>query len=655
MDAGGTFTDAVVLDSQGGVEVIKTPTTPEAPEDGVLGAVGPHGQATVVHGTTLTLNRLLQGNLAPVALITHRGTADVPAIGRQSRLDIYDLQPGPQPSLPPARLRFEVPGRRLADGRVAEPYDRKATLAAGTKAVERGATALCVCLLHATRHPEDERRLARWLAPLGLPVHTSAATSPGTVGEVERWSSCLAEAGLANELGGYTERLESRLEDLWLMQSAGGICRPAAAVARPLSTLLSGPAGGVEGACAVAASNGIDRILAFDMGGTSTDVCACEGTPRPVADRTSVTTLAGREWTVPSMEISSIGCGGGSIARVDSGGLLRVGPASAGADPGPAAYGLGDQPTVTDAHVQLGRVAQGVFAGGLSLDPSRVEASLAPAARKLGISMDLAAAGILAVAEAGMEGALRSATTAKGRDSRDFTLVAYGGAGPLHAVGLARRLGIRRVLVPTDPGVLSARGMAEADGLAEQEALIEEPLGGSGSRRWAKLIRTLETGAIRSLADQGHARRNIRTRTWIRLRYAGQSDFLEIPAAASLRAAFETRHLAAYGWILPAAVIECTGLVSRARAPQRALGRGTRPAPTARRSPAAAHHRPCAFLDLVGRSRRVRTSVHQRRDLVPGDRITGPALVEEYSATTVLDPGASAIVGLDGTLLVDTG
>jgi N-methylhydantoinase A len=478
VDVGGTFTDAVlVADERGTVYTAKAPTTPEEQSRGVLAAVrevlaGAGAQPGQVerfaHGMTVATNALLEGRAARTALIATEGFTDVVELGRQARASLYRLcEHGPAPLVPPER-RFAAPERMTPDGPLraldrGEAQDLLERMAQREPAIE----AVAVVLLHSYAHPRHERLLGELLAAQLPSVHVSLSHElVGTFREYERAATTEVDAALSPLLGAYLRRLGTEADTLGLrrpavMQSSGGLTSAEGAAAHAARTALSGPAGGVRGALELARRAGEENVLCFDMGGTSCDACL-------VADgrvaETAAGTVAGRPLALATLDIHTVGAGGGSIAWCDPGGALRVGPRSAGADPGPACYGHGGtQPTVTDANLLLGRLPPDApLAGGLRLDRPAAERAVAGLAAQLGLTAARCAEGIVRVAEMEMLGALRAITVERGIDPRGFALMPFGGAGPLHACALAEELGIRRILCPRTSGVLSALGLAAA-------------------------------------------------------------------------------------------------------------------------------------------------------------------------------------------------
>ncbi len=442
-DTGGTFTDVVAADGT----AAKVPSTPEDPGEAVRAGLASAGEArpdVLAHGTTVATNALLERRGAAVALVTTRGFADVVEIARQDRPSLYDSRVDRPEPLVPRHRRYEVEGRLAADGTELEPLEVESL-----PVLDPAVASVAICLLHADLNPAHERAVARRLGDQGHDVSCSHEVSP-EFREYERTSTTVVNAYLRPVCRSYLRGLDGAAGEVLVLTSAGGLVPAGEAAEIPASLLLSGPAGGVRAAAAVAAACGWPDAISFDMGGTSTDVCLIQGgVPQPATQREA----GGFPVRLPSLDIHTVGAGGGSIARIDPGGALVVGPRSAGALPGPACYGRGgEEPTVTDADLVLGRIPAGAAFPGLGgLDAEAAWAALGRAGVDAG--------GVVAVVDAGMEQALRQVSVARGVDPRELALVAFGGAGPLHACALAEALGMPAVIVPPRAGVLSAVGL----------------------------------------------------------------------------------------------------------------------------------------------------------------------------------------------------
>jgi N-methylhydantoinase A len=655
IDTGGTFTDCVCL-ADGQLRVLKLFSTPADPSLAVLDGLRQMGAGeglNVRHGTTVGTNAMLERTGAQVAFVTTAGFEDTIAIGRQTRARLYDwFQPVPV-SLVPKKLRFGVDERVSAEGEVLRAPSEE-ELAALVKAVRAsGAEAVAISLLFSFANPAAERRVEAALLELGIPVSASHRILP-EFREYERASTTVVNAYLAPKMGSYLTNLENRIAAqhkggrMDVMQSSGGIVPARLAAREPVRTVLSGPAGGVVGACQMARWAGFDRIIGFDMGGTSTDVFLADAAAGG-AERTRESVVAGVPIGVPMLDIHTAGAGGGSIARFDAGGMLKVGPESAGADPGPICFGRGTLPTVTDANLLLGRMDSASFlAGGVKLDRDRAEKLMS---KKMGAlaTVEEFADGILRVVETEMEKAIRVISVERGHDPRSFTLVAFGGGGPLHACALARALRIPRVLVPILPGALSAVGILLADVVRDYSRTVM--LGGDAIGALGKDFRELEQMGAEEFAAEGLKGTAQRT---LDLRYRRQGYELNVEydpqAPARSIEAFHRLHAQRYGFSDAERPIEIVNLRLRMTA------EGEPYVP--RRHELVAGDGSAAFYAEreVFFERRFRpTRFYQREKLTPGDRIAGPAMITEYTAATLLPPGASALVDGFGNLVIDVG
>jgi N-methylhydantoinase A len=552
VDVGGTFTDAVLLDGRAVVYTAKVPSTPAQESIAVLQAVrlvleraGAHAQDVerFAHGMTVATNALLEGRTARTALLATAGFTDVIELARQNRAHLYRLCDAMPAPLVPAELRFGVPERMGPEGplRALDPVAARALIEQLALAEPE---AIAVSLLHSYADAGHELLLGALLAELLPDTHVSLSCDlVGTFREHERTATTALDAALSPLLSSYLRRLAGDARELGLcepqiMQSSGGLTEPQHAGAHAALTVLSGPAGGVGGALALSALAGEPQVLCFDMGGTSCDVCLIDGGQVP---ETAERLIAGRPLALPALDIHTVGAGGGSIAWRDAGGALRVGPASAGADPGPACYGRGGtHATVTDANLVLGRLLEdSPLAGGLTLDRHAAEAAISRLAHELHLAPLECAHGIVRVAEAEMLGALRVMSVERGIDPRGFALMPFGGAGPLHAVALARALGITRVLCPRASGVLSALGLAAA---APRRDLARTVMLGTpgGPALSAELLaerrRVLIDAASAALADAALAEMPARVRVRYELRYRGQSFELPVEEEILTRA-----------------------------------------------------------------------------------------------------------------------
>ncbi len=660
VDTGGTFTDFVYAARDGRPGVFKLASTPGDPSRAIaegLRRIAAElktsvGELEIVHGTTVGTNALLQRRGARAALVTTAGFEDVLAIGRQARPALYDLDAERPEVIIPRALRFGVGERVAATGEVLEALDAGALDALVERLRRARVESVAICLLFSFVRPEHERLVARALAGLGVPLSVSHEILP-EYREFERTSTVAINAYLQPLMGAYLRKL--RAPRLRVMQSSGGSISAGAAAREPVRTILSGPAGGVVGALRAALSAGSPDIITFDMGGTSTDVSLCAGGRLRT---TNEATVAGLPVAVPVLDIHTVGAGGGSIARVDAGGSLRVGPESAGADPGPAAYGRGTLPTVTDANLVLGRFGgAGLLGGDFALDAGRARDALARLARELTAASGRkttaheAALGVVRVVNAGMERALRVVSVERGFDSRSFALVSFGGAGGLHAVALAAGLGIPRVIVPLRPGALSALGALASDVVMDASRTVM--LDASAAARTGELeraFRQMERAAGAALKREGFAAARQRHAPSVAARYKGQSFELEIEwkSAATIAAAFHRAHLARYGYAQAGSAVEIVSARVRSRGLVEKLGR-ERVARSAGASVVAPHGSASVYFS----STPARAALYTRENLGAGARLKTPCIVTEYSSTTLVPASARARVDADGNLIIE--
>jgi N-methylhydantoinase A len=655
VDVGGTFTDAVLLDDDAHVHTAKIPSTPSEESVAVLQAIqavlalaGASTQQVerFAHGMTVATNALLEGRTACTALLATAGFTDVIELARQNRPHLYELCRRAPAPLVPAERRFAVPERMGPDGplRVLDP-------AMARELVEQLALAkpeaVAVALLHSYADPAHEQLLATLLAELAPGIHVSLSSElVGTFREYERTATTVLDAALSPLLSSYLSRLAREAHTLGLcepqiMQSSGGLTEPARAGAHAALTVLSGPAGGVGGALALATLAQEADVLCFDMGGTSCDVCVIEEARVP---ETAERTIAGRPLALPALDIHTVGAGGGSIAWRDAGGALRVGPASAGADPGPACYGRGgEQPTVTDANLLLGRLLEdSPLAGGLALDRRAAERAISRLGRELKLEPIACALGIVRVAEAEMLGALRVMSVERGIDPRGFALMAFGGAGPLHATALARELGIARVLCPRASGVLCALGLAAAAPRRDAARTLMLDDDSLSPERLSQARDTLIAEASAALSCSP-----CRVRVRHELRYRGQSFELAVEEEldrdaldpAALRAAFAQAHELRYGYRDDSAGVELVNMRVSVWGPAPSM----QPRALAASAPLA-DVRPIVF-----DGEPIAASV-LRGELAPGTRVSGPALCALGEATLLIAPGWSGEVDGYGTI-----
>ena len=663
VDIGGTFTDVTLQDAATGrAWTAKTPSTPADPSEGFITGVtlaltearrNPAEVARVLHGTTVATNMILEGRTAPTALITTRGFRHVLEIGRADlpRRDNLWAWIKPRRPVPPG-LVFEAAGRIAADGSELEPLDEEAIRAAARAARTAGVAAIAVCFLHAFANSAHERRALAILAEEAPDLARTASVDVlPVVREYERSMAAVLNAAVMPAISGYIARLESRLDaagiaaPLLLMKSNGGVAGAAAIRRAPAQTALSGPAAGVVGARAVCAAAGVTDLITVDIGGTSADICL-------IARGEIGLTQHGRvgPWPLPlpMVDMVTIGAGGGSIARVGADGTLTVGPQSAGALPGPACYGRGGtEATVTDAHLVLGHLPDRLLGGRMALDAEKARAAVQHTAVALGLPIEQAARGILAIADNNMVGAIRVVSVERGHDPRDFTLVPFGGAGPLHGCALADLLGITRVLVPPSPGVLCAQGLLAADLKAEFSRTVATPLGGADAARLEAAFLALEAEAAAWFYQEAVAPQDCATRRVALMRYEEQGHELAIPFGdiGALGAAFAAAHRALYGFDLPEVPVEIVTL--------RIEAAGALPTPAA-----SAPQGDGAEAAIIGRQTirlpngAAEAPIIDRARLGPGASFAGPAIVTQLDATTLVAPGWQARMDASGALLL---
>ena len=651
VDVGGTFTDFLLWREDAGgsaFEVHKRPSTPDDRSRAVLEGIDELAMTPelVVHGSTVATNALLERTGARTALVTTEGMRDLLVIGRQTRPDIYDLEPVTPEPLVPDELAFELHARLRPDGSVELAPDHSEVRSLIQRAEELGAEALAVSLLYSYLNPTFEQLFDQAATATDLYVSLSSQVSP-EYREVERTSTTALNAYVGPVVSRYLERLQDGLEErgagpLRIVQSDGGSAATERATRLPVATLLSGPAAGVSGAYAIARRAGYERILSFDMGGTSTDVALCDGS---VPSRAELV-IDGFRARTPVVDVHTVGAGGGSIARIDAGGALRVGPQSAGADPGPACYGVGRDFTVTDAQVVLGRLdGAGLLGGAMRLDATRARRAAAGLIHAFQGDPQSAAQAVIDVATANMERASRVVSVQQGHDPREFTLVAFGGAGPLFACALADALEMPRVLVPLMPGVLAALGAVRSDLTATRVRSVLLPL-----ERGSTTALRAALDAAQEEARSEFSAGGVEVTLALDLRYAGQSYELTVgidgpEGVDAAREAFDRLHEARFAHSDPAAPVE----VVNARATARVAGPGAGPPPRF----AAGGGGPAGQAEVWFGGERLRTALYERDAIAPGDRIAGPAIVTQLDTTTLVAPGWVAEADGDGNLVLE--
>ena len=651
IDSGGTFTDCVWLE-RGTLRILKLFSTPADPSQAIASAVkkiaGEGKNVTVLHGTTVGTNTLLQRKGARVAFVTTRGFEDSIEIGRQNRPRLYDFFFEKDPPLAPTDLRFGVPERTSAEGTILQEPTAEALEDMVRRIAAEKPQAIALSLLFSFANPQNERAVADALERLEIPLSISHQILP-EFREYERGSTVLVNAYLQPVMQQYLERLENRASAqnrsrVFVMQSSGGITALATAAAQPVRTVLSGPAGGVVGASEVARLSGLDRIITFDMGGTSTDVALVDGNPTT----TNEAEVAGLPVRVPVLDIHTVGAGGGSLARFDLGGALRVGPESAGADPGPICYGKGDRPTVTDANLVLGRLPADQFLGGeFKLDVNRTRELVRRWLKENGsrLLLESFAAGVIRVVNANMEKAIRVVSVERGHDPRRFALVAFGGAGAMHACELARALRIPRVLVPGYPGALSALGILISDVVKDHSRTVllrglELP------QRPMERVYSELRGEIAAELKREQWQGKVQYERSADLRYQGQGYEINLAYGRDLLERFHAEHKRRYGYSSPDRAIEIVTLRMRGRLPSaEKVGRMKIQQEPGNLKAGSAQ----VWFD----GRKIGTRILPRGELRAGRKYSGPAIVTEYSATTVVPPRMRFAADRTGNLVIE--
>jgi N-methylhydantoinase A len=655
IDSGGTFTDCVWLQDST-LQILKVFSTPADPAQAIADAVkkiaGDALDIIVLHGTTVGTNTLLQRKGARVAFVTTKGFEDSIEIGRQQRPKLYDFFFEKDPALSPAELRFGVDERTTAEGEIL----RAPTAASLKSVVEQIAAqkpqAIALSLLFSFANPQNEKAVVAALAALNLPISVSHQILP-EFREYERASTVLVNAYLQPVMESYLQKLQqkagadsSRQARIFVMQSSGGITALATAAEQPVRTVLSGPAGGIVGAAAVAKHSGFDRIITFDMGGTSSDVALIDGQPTT----TNEADVAGLPVRVPVLDIHTVGAGGGSLARFDAGGALRVGPESAGADPGPICYGKGERPTVTDANLLLGRLPADQFLGGdFQLDLPRTQNIVAQWLRKnqSSLSAEEFAAGVVRVVNANMEKAIRVVSIERGHDPRQFSLVAFGGAGAMHACELAQALRIPRVIVPAYPGALSALGILISDVVKDHSRtiLLRVAPGKNFSAQLDHIFAELKQNIAAELKKEDWQGTAVFEPS-CDIRYRGQGYELNLPYSARVLKRFHAEHKRRYGYSSPERDLEIVTVRMRGRvaSPEKLSRLRIQKEPGRLKSSSQMVH-------FAGRH--CKTQIVPRSSIQQGRRYRGPAIITEYSATTVVPPGLRYQKNRAGNLLIE--
>ncbi len=648
VDTGGTFTDFAYLEGSR-IEILKVPSTRANPADAVvcgLDGIGEQRRFDVVHGSTVATNALLERRGARTALVTSAGFEDLIEIGRQDRPELYSLVVKKPDPLVPRSLRFGVTDRTLPSGEILSRPGREELNHLVAKLEKRKVESVALCLLFSFVNPDNELKVAEHLRRRGFNVSASCDLLP-EFREYERLSTTAINAYTSPVLERHIDTLLAcrSVPSLRIMASNGGSLPAEDAKSAAVHTILSGPAAGVIAARRIADIAGYKRIITFDMGGTSTDVCLSTGEIPFTASCMS----AGLPVKVPVIDIHTIGAGGGSIAHIDAGGALRVGPQSAGSDPGPACYGQGKFPALTDADLLLGRLpASGLLGGAMPLDAQASREAVEKLAARLKMTRDEFAQGIVAVADSNVEQALRLISVERGYDPREFLLVAFGGAGPLHAASLMARLDISGVLVPPNPGVFSACGLLFADTVRDYSKTVFQPTGGLRGGYFFYLFDPLKRRADSDLARAGVSIDQGQYLMSADMRYVGQSFELNVTMQKGLEEAFHKAHEHEYGYCDRGRPVEIVTVRLRAivREHRRRMRRRTM------RVGGVDSRARLGTQKMSWAGKWHKAGLYDRTKLLPGNSLPGPAIVGEYSATTIVPPGCTCKVDGYNNLII---
>lgn len=634
IDTGGTFTDFVLMEPNK-LRVHKVLSTPLNPAMAIIQGLKDLGllgkEIDIIHGSTVATNALLERRGARLAFITTEGFEDLLNIGRQTRRELYNIMVEERRPLVSRQFCFGLPERIAYDGQIIKPLDHRALEELVAKLKRLHVESVAVCFLHAYVRADHEKAVGQRLAKEKIHVSLSSEILP-EYREFERASTTAINAYVAPLMERYLGYLERELKGakLKIMQSNGGCLSAQAAREKPVATILSGPAGGVVGASAIAFQAGFQRLISFDMGGTSTDVSLCDG----AIMMTTETEISNLPLKLPVIDIHSVGSGGGSIVYLDEGGALRVGPRSAGADPGPICYGKGQEITVTDANLVLGRLDPDHFLGGqMKLFPEKTKEAMERLAHQLKLTPEELAEGIVRVADATMERAIRVISVERGYDPRDFVLVSFGGAGGMHACSLASRLRIPLVLVPKNAGVLSALGMLLSDVVKDYSRSVLLRAESVSFKEINELFKPLLNQAYKDLTKEGFSRQNIQLLRFLDLRYVGQSYELTVPASARFRRDFNRLHQQRYNYADENRPVEIVNL--------RVKAIGLTNKPPLPRLETKGKPLSSAILDermMIFDGLKYKAKIYDRQLLEPGHAFSGPAVVMDYESTAVVPP-----------------
>jgi N-methylhydantoinase A len=650
VDTGGTFTDFVFKEGEHW-GIYKLLSTPANPADAVLSGLhhlAPKEKKQIIHGSTVATNAILERKGAKTALITNKGFEDIIEIGRQNRSRLYDLTYRKEAHIVPPSLRFGIGGRVLNTGEEHEQLDVEEAGKVVELLKQSKTESVAVCFIFSFANPSHEKRIEELLKTTKVPVSLSHEIL-AEFREFERTSTTVLNAYVSPKMHKYIGHLMTEMDEgdsLSIMQSNGGSISAETAMQESVRTILSGPAGGVVGALEIGKMAGNRHLITFDMGGTSTDVSLADGS----LSLTMESEISGYPIKVPMIDIYTVGAGGGSIASVDVGGSLKVGPESAGADPGPICYGKGDHITVTDANLYLGRLIPEHFLGGsMTLRTERLDGFFQQMAEEIGLSKMELAEGILSVANTAMEKAIRVISVEKGYDPREFTLFSFGGAGGMHGGFLAKLLSIPKVLVPQNPGILSAIGMIMADVIKDYSFTVMRNQLNCTAEELSTLFEDLEKRGLYDLSREGIGEENVRLERFLDMRYQGQSYEIVVPFDPNYISSFHSLHQKTYGYQNEDKIVEIVNIRLRARGiPEKPRFQEAREMKEQPPEEAVLGESEVVFDQRVNKTR-----ILARDKLLSGNRIAGPTILVEYSSTIVIPPFAEAKIDEYGNVIME--
>lgn len=650
VDTGGTFTDFVFKkgDQWGIYKLLSTPANPAQAVLAGLHRIARKEKKQIIHGSTVATNAILERKGAKTALITNKGFEDIIEIGRQNRSRLYDLSYRKEPQIVPPDLRFGIKGRVLHTGEQHEPLDVEEARKVVDLLKHLQAESVAVCFIFSFVNPCHEQEIKKLMETTRVPVSLSHEIL-SEFREFERTSTTVLNAYVSPKIQNYIRYLMSEMEggdSLSIMQSNGGSISAETAMQESVRTILSGPAGGVVGALEIGKMAGYRQLITFDMGGTSTDVSLIDRS----LSLTVESKISGYPIKVPMIDIHTVGAGGGSIAFMDVGGSLKVGPESAGADPGPICYGEGNQITVTDANLYLGRlIPEHFLGGGMKLQAERLQSFFQQMAKETGITTMELAEGILSVANTAMEKAIRVISVEKGYDPQEFVLFSFGGAGGMHGAFLARLLNIPKVLVPLNPGIMSAIGMIMADVIKDYSFTIMKNGLNVTADELSTLFEDLEKSGLDDLSKEGISQENVSLERYLDMRYEGQSYEIIVPFGPDYIDRFHRLHEKTYGYQNEDKMVEIVNIRLRARgAPEKPQFRKAKEMKDLPLGEAFLEEREVVFDGKV-----TKTKIIARDKLLSGNRIHGPAILVEYSSTIVIPPFAEASADEYGNIILD--